>query len=175
MRTEGRPLPRIEFVLELNPVPWSAPVVVRGKGGSIRTIKPGASDNYQKAVAVETKALIEADLIDSMTLSMLYEMNLDIYFRFWRSTSGGKPADTTNMIKSTEDGLERIIFANDNQNVAVSGCTVEQGPDVEPLVAVRIVGRVQSHGDIDSRPQPTRGLRPVVAPTQRDSSDIPDF
>lgn len=126
-----------------NPIPWKA------TGGTGKFKDPGLR-NYQDALAAEFASRYPdwTPISEPLTLDML----------FWRSTSGGRPADRINLGKACEDALQgrtfdqkagtykidkagHGLYVND---VLVKGGDVrivEQDPGVEPrIVLVASIG-----------------------------------
>jgi hypothetical protein len=89
---------------------------------------------YQEALRVEFKNMVLPPVMieGPSELELYFWRRLDKY----EFTDGKKHqrhiADTTNLIKGTEDALQGILFPNDRQNVVVHGHIVEQGPDTAP-------------------------------------------
>lgn len=123
----------------INPEPWAVgPIKIhRGTGGKRGAPHVGPNEvltTYQEALRVEFKNLETPPfMIDGPS-------ELEIYF--WRRLdkyefdSGAKHqrhvADTTNLVKGTEDALQGILFQNDRLNVVIHGVIVEQSPSTDP-------------------------------------------
>ena len=150
--------PIIVDIPGVNPEPWTAPSVVRGKGGRIVAIKGGKNDAYQRALA-EVASDIEAP-------PPLPPANVPFHvtFYFWRSTEDGNQADATNLLKATEDALQGVFYANDVQNHHVEAVVVEQSPDVEPRILIHI----------ESFKMPELPDQPAKLPTVNASSTATD-
>jgi Holliday junction resolvase RusA-like endonuclease len=132
----------ITYVIEgINPEPWTSPEasVGRKNGRYISHLhSPEQMKVYQKALAAEFNRW----LVDK------WEGDLFVQFEFSRQvaefeTELGKKsyanyADATNLQKSTEDALQGILFDNDRQVKRICTEVIEQGPDVEPLISIRI-------------------------------------
>ena len=141
----------------LNPEPWKAPDVFRGRG-----VKNADLRAYQMAIA----ELLESELskIGISAPAFPKGEHLDVCFWFWRHlasyqtktgrNSMARRADSTNMQKSTEDALQKIIFDNDKDNRSVCSHWVEQGPDVEPAVLISI----RSSSLVDGLPSISEGV-----------------
>lgn len=126
--------------IPLNPEPWAiGPVSAgRGRGGGIFA-KVGANAQlvaFQKAVK---EAITDSDII--------LQFNVQLTFYFWRHlarydkdgrTVQKHQVDATNMQKGLEDALQGVLFANDNQVRDIRSVVVDQGPDVEPMIALKI-------------------------------------
>ena len=114
----------------INPEPWTAPTIVRGKGGKAVAVKGGRNDAFQRALREQ---------LDDIHVSPIpADIELTVSFFFWRSTEGGNQADATNLLKAAEDALQGRLYDNDRANRHVSACIVEQGPDVEPRILVHV-------------------------------------
>jgi hypothetical protein len=78
----------------------------------------------------------------------MYDGLLEVKFWFWRRRDEYKTpqarthrkheADATNLQKATEDALQGILYKNDKDNRHVESFVVEQGPNVEPMIAIAI-------------------------------------
>lgn len=118
---------------KINPEPWSAPTIGK-KGGNF---KSGSLVNYQEAVrSLVTDAMLKNEVppytYDSHAAGIFLEMF------FWRSTGKGQPADTSNLVKATEDALQGALFDNDRIVRRVAGEIVEQSPALDdPGVLIR--------------------------------------
>ncbi len=143
----GRPDMRI-LVEGINPEPWTAPLLAKKIVG--RKMVPIAYPKaelkiYKEAISeTVTAALQEA----GVPLPVFPKGTLLIVeFFFWRqleqyrSLESGrlvtpKQPDTTNMTKSTEDALQKVLYHNDVHNRVTSGHLVECGAEVEPRILV---------------------------------------
>lgn len=127
------------FVLDVNPEPWAiGPVGYRRAGGKMSAYvgQNQQLNAYKEAVK---EAIGKVDMIEG---------KVDITFFFWRnraeySTPQARShrkheADATNLQKSTEDALQGLLYNNDKDNIHVESWIVEQGPDVEGKVVVRV-------------------------------------
>lgn len=130
------------YLCNVNPVPWQiGPVgAARSKVGNRIKGYIGQDQElkvYQEALreelAKQGPVMLDGDVI--------------ITCFFWRSrvagldTATGKrqkksQADCTNMVKSTEDACQGVLFQNDRGNVASHGYIVEQGAEVEGRVII---------------------------------------
>ena len=129
----------IFMVHGLNPEPWKAP-----KSGKFGGTKDGKLSDYQLA-------LREA-LRDKYTAKdrQWPEGPLRIRFFFRRSTSDGQPCDRSNLVKSTEDAVQRnarlktqeaiegILTGDDKHNHRVEVEMAIQGPNVTPMIIIAI-------------------------------------
>jgi Holliday junction resolvase RusA-like endonuclease len=130
------------FVLDINPEPWAiGPVGVNRKAGSMSAFvgRNQQLDAYKEAVR-------EA-IMDQPGAEMIHGY-VSITFFFWRRQSEYKTArsathrkheaDATNMQKATEDALQGILYGNDKDNRHVESYVVDQGPDVDGRVVIRV-------------------------------------
>lgn len=125
----------------INPEPWAAPDIFRGRG-----VKNADLRAFQNAV----NELVSLELHRrEMRVPVFPKATpLVVCFGFWRqqatsrSSSGrnvrSRAADATNMQKATEDALQKLIFDNDRHNLTVASHVIEQGDEVEPAVLVFI-------------------------------------
>lgn len=126
---------------EVNPVPWQVGPVgaTRGKTGRVAGYIGRDQElyTYEQAIkeelAKQSPVMLDGDVI--------------ITCFFWRSRVAGldaatgkrqkkSQADCTNMLKSTEDACQGILFKNDKGNVSSRGYIVEQGPEVAGRVII---------------------------------------
>ena len=127
------------YVLDCNPEPWAiGPVGFARKSGKLSAYvgRNAQLDNYKKTVAEAIE--------DESPVMMTGEV--DITFYFWRRqiayttpqarTHRKHEADATNMLKSTEDALQGILYKNDKDNKHVQAYVIAQGPDVQGKVVV---------------------------------------
>lgn len=136
------------YQFHVNPEPWAVgPVSVGKRGGKMIPVvgRNQQMDAYKSAIREE----LEEDYPSSESFILPPSYSLDFFF--WRrldaSSDGSRrqhQADTTNMVKATEDALQGILIGNDRDVLRVQGITVAQGPEVIPGVVVRI------EWDIDS-------------------------
>lgn len=110
------------MVHDLNPVPWKVSTTTRN----------GNVENYQESL----RALLKENYTEEQRAWP--EGPLSISFLFSRSTTGGQPADLSNLTKSTEDAIQDIITGNDRNNAQVSAEMYEQGPGVNPMVVIQV-------------------------------------
>lgn len=129
------------FIIEgINPVPWKAPTAATGrKGGKVfaRLFADEEMKTYQAAVAEALK-----DYVNPV------EHLLEVHFSFWRRRDQwqgatrqvtSQEADATNMQKSTEDALQKILYKNDRQIKYVSSHAVEQAVGLEPRIEILVM------------------------------------
>lgn len=129
------------FVLDVNPDPWEVgPMNVVRKGGVFRPFvgRSQKLDDYKKAVR---EAIMKGDQPYSF---MTGKLSLTCWF--WRNRAEyenpqarryrSHDADATNLLKSTEDALQGLLYDNDKDNVHVQGYIVAQGPNVQPAVII---------------------------------------
>lgn len=134
---------KVLLIRGINPQPWVVPDL--GVGRSNGRVYPTATKRAELRAYQE--AILETVEASEFNIDMFpADMALDVSFYFWRrldeytAASGTKvrkqKPDTTNMVKSTEDALQKVLYANDRQNIRVSGLTVAFGTEVEPAVLV---------------------------------------
>jgi len=129
------------LALPINPEPWTAPNVSVGRRGGKpfpMVYKNEALRAYQQAV----KELV------SEPINGKYEGRIDLRFYFWRQLpdyttddevrARKHHADATNLQKALEDALQGSLFANDRDVAHVESWIMEQGRDVEPMIAITI-------------------------------------
>jgi Holliday junction resolvase RusA-like endonuclease len=130
----------------INPQPWEiGPVGWRTVAGKKQpAIGPSPQlKTYQKALKTE---------LEKMNLSPATFEKVRLEFYFWRrldthkSFAGNKPrdvvakvSDSTNMQKATEDALQGYLLINDRQVKDIRSVIVEEGPDVDPGVIVKMI------------------------------------
>lgn len=128
----------------INPEPWTAAQVgIVGKHAQAFPNEKLVA--YQNAIAEEVEQRMEAWSMEPM----LVEVTLG--FTFWRSTTGGQPADATNLQKGTEDALQGYLFPNDSQVKSVTSTIANQGPDVEPLILIQAIDGFSAIIDSDEK------------------------
>jgi Holliday junction resolvase RusA-like endonuclease len=115
-------------VSDINPEPWTAPI-----GSKIRNNR---TVFYQRNKLRNYKAALKKAFQRLYPNLPLQPGLLEVKFYFWRNNadSSGNLADGTNLLKSTEDALQGIIYANDRYNLSGSFGIVEQGPNVNPRI-----------------------------------------
>lgn len=123
----------------INPEPWAiGPITSRKMIGGKRGV-PFVGPNevlktYQEALRTEFQNLeLPAHMIDAPSeLEIFFWRRLDKY-EFDSGTKHQRHvADTTNLVKGTEDALQGILFPNDRLNVVIRGQIVEQSPTTNP-------------------------------------------
>jgi Holliday junction resolvase RusA-like endonuclease len=133
-------------VTGINPVQWKEPNhgVARGPKGRqyVSSWKNAEMQAYQLALC---EAIVDADPDRQFPI---YESgDLIVDFFFWRNlertisprtgrATSKRRADRTNLLKSTEDALQGILYANDSQIIGGEAIVVAQGHDVAPAVVV---------------------------------------
>lgn len=129
------------YALPINPEPWVVgnAYVARGGGKSFARIAPDKTLRlYQDAVQAELQAQ-GAEVHPG-------HYALEIYFARqnarYTDAAGRKRArntpDVTNLQKATEDALQGVLIENDRHTVQISSQMVEVGPDVDPMVVIRL-------------------------------------
>lgn len=127
------------FVLDVNPEPWAiGPVGYSRHGG-----KMSAYVGQNKQLDTYKQTIKEA-----MGKQELFDGKVDICFYFWRNQADYKTpqakshrkheADATNLMKSTEDALQDVLYKNDKDNSHVQAFIIAQGPDVKGKVVICI-------------------------------------
>lgn len=129
------------YLLDVNPVPWQiGPVgAARGKTGRVAGYVGRDQELYTYQQAVKEELAKQSPvMLDGAVIITCF---------FWRSRVAGldattgkrqkkSQADCTNMLKSTEDACQGVLFKNDKGNVSSRGYIVEQGPEVEGRVVI---------------------------------------
>jgi len=126
------------FVLDVNPEPWAiGPVGYSRRGG-----KMSAYVGQNKQLDTYKQTIREA----MGTKEKLFDGKVSITFYFWRnraeyktpaaSTHRKHEADATNLLKSTEDALQDVLYKNDKDNSHVQAYIVDQGPGVKGKVVI---------------------------------------
>lgn len=127
----------------INPVPWKAPHPGR-MGRKTAMFQDEELRGYKQALREIADQHLPSDW------RPFNEGPLSARFMFWRqleSWTGGhnQVADATNLMKSTEDALQtysykgtkyRGLYTNDRFIQRTTSSIIEQGPDVEPMIAV---------------------------------------
>lgn len=132
------------YVCDVNPVPWQmGPVSARpGKGGKGMYASVGRDEElytYKEAIKEELRKQSPKKL----------EGHLGITCYFWRNrtvsiaqgsgrTIKKSEADGTNMLKATEDACQGILFDNDKTNKVGRFFVIDQGPEVQGRVIIRV-------------------------------------
>lgn len=133
---------RLWYVLNLNPVPWTAGEVAFAskEGGKRRTYMRPSKDlkNYQQAIKDEMEEWLTIPFASEIDVLFVFSRSLDEIVRGGARKSRVHQADATNMQKATEDALQGILFPNDNQNRVVHSIIYEQEADIEPYVAIGV-------------------------------------
>lgn len=126
------------YVLNLNPVPWTAPNVSIGrKGGKVFP---------QFYASAELKAFKEAVREQLANLDNFVMPPYELEFYFWRrmepyTTDQQKrarkhEADVTNLQKALEDALQGSIIGNDRDVKRITSWLVEQDHDTIPRIII---------------------------------------
>ena len=147
------------YILECNPEPWEVgPLSVGRKNGKMFPIVGrdqqlhAYKEAVKEALSLQSPVFMEGKLVMSIW--------------FWRVQANYQTpqarghrkheADCTNLFKATEDACQGILFKNDKDNVETHGYIVEQGPDVNPLIIIRL----QTASDLISREQEMLNMMP---------------
>lgn len=143
-------------IWDINPEPWTSPTIPR-RG---RPAKDGKLVAYQQAVQDEIEEMRQGKFFELEMYDPDDYVHLTIYF--WRSSAHGQQADATNLLKSTEDALQGILFKNDRKNWHVESAIVEQTPETRPCIVI-------DH-DYYRKPVIDRGLPPEMPGLFADSN-----
>jgi Holliday junction resolvase RusA-like endonuclease len=129
----------------INPEPWEVgPVAWRtepGTGRRVPTIGPSARlVNYQKALKIELNRQIKIPVPATglIRIEFFFWRRLDSTVRAVGQKSDAKISDATNMQKAAEDALQGILIVNDNQVKDLRSVIVDEGPDVQPGIILKI-------------------------------------
>lgn len=154
------------YLLELNPVPWTAPQVGTGRKGGrtyVQAYKSQELRTYQAAVKEEIA--MQYPEIEPI------KGPIDVEFYFWRqlpdylSVNNVKvrkhQADATNMQKALEDALQGLLFANDRDVRSIHSHIIDQGFETEPQVLIGI----RPHLDVGWPTEVTDALAKLRAST----------
>jgi Holliday junction resolvase RusA-like endonuclease len=128
------------YALKVNPEPWAVgPLDLGRKNGKVY-----ATIGRNQQLAAYQDAIRE-ELGDGHEL---IEGPVQLTFFFWRQRSAyttpnqqqhrKHQADATNLGKALEDALQGVLFVNDKEVNDVRNVIVEQGPDVEGMILIRI-------------------------------------
>jgi len=129
----------------VNPVPWKAPINTvqrRGSKSFCQSRKHPDTDAYQQQL-IDRFSVLYPDVE-----SLGKEWDVELTITFWRDltpfkrsdgrTGRARKADVSNMVKSTEDALQGILFDNDRQVQSASGIIAHQAMDIEPLLLIEL-------------------------------------
>lgn len=164
----------------INPEPWTSPAVDIGwRNGRPFPIvsKSPVLAAYQKAVADEirrTRPGIEP-VEDDVRLTFWLWRQLPSYVAESDRVVRKHVVDATNCQKALEDALQGILFKNDRQVRNPQTLMVEQGPEVEPFIAIEM----SRWGDLDRVCATTKwavdlGLRDRASRTDQNVRDLPE-
>lgn len=123
----------------INPEPWAiGPITSRKMIGGKRGV-PFVGPNetlvtYQQAIRTEFENFdFPPHMINAPSeLEIYFWRRLDKYEFDDGSKHQRHIADTTNLVKGTEDALQGILFPNDRLNVVIRGHIVEQNASTDP-------------------------------------------
>lgn len=127
------------FLLNLNPEPWAiGPVGYSRRGGRMSAYvgRNQQLDAYKQAVKEELGT--QDQLTGKIVLRFFFWRNRAEYTTPQARTHRKHEADLTNLVKSTEDALQGILFVNDKDVIDSHGVLVEQGPDVEGRIIIGV-------------------------------------
>jgi Holliday junction resolvase RusA-like endonuclease len=144
------------YLLELNPIPWTAPQIGTGRKGGrsyVQAYKNPELHTFQQAVKEE----FETHYPDVTPMSG----PIDLEFFFWRelpdylSVNNVKvrkhQADVTNLQKALEDALQGVLFDNDRNVRAIRSQIIEQDFETDPLILVGIHQHRSSDAAVTAR------------------------
>lgn len=123
------------LVLELNPEPWRVgPVSGVRRGGKIGGYV--APDKQLVAYENAVREQVMQKLNWSEGDPLIFDCQVSLTLYLWRAmseyatpqarTARNHEADATNMLKATEDALQKIVYKNDKDNRRVTSEIVEQ-------------------------------------------------
>ena len=131
--------------LPVNPEPWTSPTSSTGrKGGRVVAFshKNARLRAYQAMIREEVEAFHD---------HVPFAESVQVEFYFWRALEqyevNGKlrrrhAADATNLQKALEDALQGLLFTNDRNVTRIMSQMVEQGPDVEPGIVIKVTSGI---------------------------------
>lgn len=127
------------FVLRLNAEPWAiGPVSVGRKAGKLF---PMVGRNTQLAVfkdAVREELGNQVMLTGKIGIQIFVWRRMDEYKTAQARTARKHEADATNLQKAIEDAIQGVLIHNDRDVQDISTTIVEQSPDVEPMIVIKI-------------------------------------
>jgi Holliday junction resolvase RusA-like endonuclease len=118
------------WITGINPEPWAIGSPYRRGSKGLGISPNGKLKAYQDALREELP-LQNAHY-------RMHMGDLKVTFYFWRSSAHGNVADATNLQKGTEDGLQKMLYANDRSNLDVRGVIMEQTPETNPHILITI-------------------------------------
>jgi len=118
------------WVTGINPEPWAIGSPYRRGSKGLGISPNGKLKAYQEALREEFPL--------QNAHHQMHEGDLQVTFYFWRSSSHGNIADATNLMKATEDGLQKILYANDRSNRDVRSIIMEQTPETSPHILIEV-------------------------------------
>jgi Holliday junction resolvase RusA-like endonuclease len=131
------------YSCDVNPVPWQMGPAGAKRGANGKTVAWVGRDEELHTY----KEAIKESLRQQGPVKLEGELSITCFF--WRnrtestSAASGRKikksvADGTNMLKSTEDACQGILFDNDKANKVGRFFVIEQGPEVAGLVVICI-------------------------------------
>jgi Holliday junction resolvase RusA-like endonuclease len=116
----------LRFVVDGPPVPCERPRVV-ARGGHAVAFTPGRTRRYQRQVALVARAALPP----GWPLDAVYSLGVTVYWPDRRRR------DLSNILKSIEDGCNRIVWDDDCQvtSIYVRGALDRERPRVEVRIA----------------------------------------
>jgi Holliday junction resolvase RusA-like endonuclease len=131
------------YILEVNPEPWAiGPVGVGRKNDRPFPIvgRNQQLDAYKRAVQ-ESLGDDYLKVTGRVTVTFFFWRRRDAYTTPLQQKHRKHDADATNLQKATEDALQGYLYDNDKDNVHVESHLVEQGPNVNGKVVIRVARR----------------------------------
>lgn len=131
------------YVLPLNPEGWAVgPLAVARTGGKLRPFM-GRNQQlhaYKEAVAEELVkrygSLLPTD--SEVELKVYAWQRLDSYTSHTGRKTRDKAADLTNIVKATEDAIQKILIKNDNKVMAQRNVIADRSPAIEGALVISI-------------------------------------
>jgi Holliday junction resolvase RusA-like endonuclease len=135
------------FVLPLNPVPWAVgPLGIIRKAGRFLPYMGRNQElhDFKVAVARAVKDQNPVMIRGKVKITCIFWRDQEEYKTPQARTARKNEADTTNLLKATEDALQGIVYENDKDNNEVHGYIAAQAPGIRP----RMVICVEPNSDI---------------------------
>lgn len=131
----------LTYALPINPEPWVVGNAYVGRGGG----KAFARIAPDKTLKLYQEAIREA--LESLGVEKVPGM-YELDFFFFRQNAQYKDSagrtrtrntpDTTNLQKATEDAIQGVLIENDRDVLRVQSYRMAAGPDVDPMVVIRL-------------------------------------
>ena len=125
----------------VQPEPWEAPEgsVGRNRNGKLfvkMTTTPKQRGFQEDLKSAFNEAYPEVEMATGpVALSLYFWRDLPLAEHETRNVRSHR-ADATNLQKSTEDALQKILYKNDNQVVHAESWIVRQEPDTPPAILI---------------------------------------